>query len=260
MVDVADLFRRAEVVPVVEPDRPYPGKPAQHPGAFGPVHAAQLGDPDGQFPVRVLPRFEDQRVVRAQARPQHQGVLAQPHRREHVVGEVAPVPGQFVHLAFTEHRRVDVLVAGPPLELMQVGLDLVAGGRAGRQPERQAGADQRIGVEDVKLAPELAMVDGHGSLLRRVRRPPGEHTNRPRADRPGPFGQLRKGSARTNAGTSRRRRHQPQKHARIVRRAGPAQRMVYGSTCGLFGQPCFACHAATAATADLFVPLRHASR
>ena len=57
-----------------------------------------------------------------------------------------------------------MLVAGAPLQLIQIRLHLVAGRRAGRQPERQAGADQRVGVEEVELAPELAMVDVHGGV------------------------------------------------------------------------------------------------
>ena len=182
----ADPVERAEDVGVVELDRPDPAQAAEHPGALGPVHAAELGDPQRQVPVRALPRPEDQRVVRAQAGPQHQRVAvgaAHRHRREHVVGEVLPVPGQLVHLPFAQHRGVHVPVAGAAFELAQVGLDLVAGGGAGRQPERQPGADQRVGVEDVELAPELVVVHGHRCLL--VSGAPGHRpgaARRPRAD------------------------------------------------------------------------------
>jgi hypothetical protein len=170
---LADLGDRAEGVRVVEPDRADPGQAAEHPGTLGAVHAAELGDPQRQITVRPLPRLEDQRVVRTQAGPQHQ-VVAEVHGREHVVGEVAPVPGQFVHLAFAQHGGVDVLVAGAPLEFTQVGLHLVARGGAGRQPERQAGADQRVGVEDVELAAEPAVVDAHESASwSGGRHPPG---------------------------------------------------------------------------------------
>jgi hypothetical protein len=103
---LADPVDRQEGVRVVEPDRAHPAQAAEHAGAFGPVHAAELGDPQRQVTVRPGPRLEDQRVVRAQAGPQHQrlvAVVAEPHGREHVVGEVLPVPGQLVQLASAQH-------------------------------------------------------------------------------------------------------------------------------------------------------------
>src|SRR5262245_50591330 len=87
-----------------------------------------------------------------------------------------------------------MLVAGSAFEFAQVRLDLVAGRGAGGQPERQTGADQRVGVEQVELASEAAVIDGHGYLLGFVaRRKPHGSAERPRASRPGPLRRLRSG-------------------------------------------------------------------
>ena len=78
------------------------------------------------------------------------------------------MPGEFEQFAFAQRRRVDVLVAGPALQLTDVLLDGVPGGGAGRQPDRQAGPGQRVGDEEVQLTAEPAVVD-HVALLDRVR-------------------------------------------------------------------------------------------
>jgi hypothetical protein len=131
---LADLGQGAEDVRVVEPYPAYPAQPAEYPRPFGAVHAAQLGDAQRELPVRALAGLEDECVVRAQAGPQYQRLvaLAEVHRREHVAGEVGPVAGQLVQLPLAEYRRVDVLVPAAPLQLAQVGLHLVTGRRAGR--------------------------------------------------------------------------------------------------------------------------------
>ena len=185
---VADLLQGAEVVRVVERDGPHPGQPAEHPGPLRPVHPAQLADAQRQLPVGAPAGPVDQRVVRAERRPEHELVVgAQPHRREHLVGEVAEVPGQREQLPLAQRWGVDVLVAGPALQLADVLLDGVPGRRAGRQPDRQPGPGQRIGDEQVQLPAEPTVVD-HVALLDRVR-PGGDlprNAARPRADRPGP--------------------------------------------------------------------------
>lgn len=118
--------------------------------------------------------------MRAERRPEHELVVgAQPHRREHVVGEVTEMTGEFEEFPLTQRRRVDVLVAGAALQLPDVLLDGVPGGRAGRQPDRQAGTGQRIGDEEVQLAAEPTVVD-HVGLLDRVR-PGGDLSSERRA-------------------------------------------------------------------------------
>jgi len=89
------------------------------------------------------------------------------HRREHLVGEVLGVAGQLVQLAFAHRRRHHVLISGAPLAFVHVLLDGVPGRRAGRQPDRQAGAGQRVGAEQLQLAAQLAVVD-HDGLLQGV--------------------------------------------------------------------------------------------
>ncbi len=143
---------------VVELDGPHPAEPAEHPGQLGAVHAAQLGDPQRQVTMAARARAADQRVVRAQARPQHELLPAHLHRRPHVLGVVGPVARSLVELAFAQDRRVDVLVAVAAFQLVDVVLDRLAHRRAGGQPVGQAGADQRVGVEDAQLAAESAMV------------------------------------------------------------------------------------------------------
>ncbi len=101
---VADLVRGAEDVGVVQLDGPHPGQPAEHPGELGAVHAAQLGHPQRQFAVTVRAGAVDDRVVRAQTRPQDDLFAAQVHRREHVVAVVRPVPRDLVQLPLAEHR------------------------------------------------------------------------------------------------------------------------------------------------------------
>ena len=49
-----------------------------------------------------------------------------------------------------------------PGRIPDVVLDGFAGGGAGRQPDRQAGARERVGTEQLELAAELAVVDHHG--------------------------------------------------------------------------------------------------
>src|SRR6185369_17852404 len=83
-----------------------------------------------------------------------------------------------------------MLVAGAAFELSQVALHLVPSRGAGRQPERQACADQRIGVEEVQLTAELAVVDHHSLLGVRATTAPAANTT-PRADRPGCWLRLR---------------------------------------------------------------------
>ena len=175
---VADLVQRAEVVRVVERDRAHPGQAAEHAGALGAILRSDLGDPQRQVAVGA------RRATKISAwcghsdgRSMNSSSLGQRHAREHVVAEVLPVAGSLVQLALAEQRRIDVLVAGAAFGLADVGLDLVAGGGAGRQPERQAGADQRIGVEEVEFAAELAVVD-HGGLLRGMGATAG-HAKRP---------------------------------------------------------------------------------
>ena len=84
-----------------------------------------------------------------------------------------------------------MLVAGPPLQFPDVLLEGVPDGGTVGQPERQAGADQRIGVEQVELAAEPAVV-GHGTLPDRygpAPATPGEtsirSTTKPRSGSPG---------------------------------------------------------------------------
>jgi hypothetical protein len=89
---VGHLVDGAEDVRVVELDRAHPGQPGEHAGAFRPVHPAELGHPQRQLPIAVRTRTEDERVVRAKARAQHELLAAQVHRREHVVLVVRPVP------------------------------------------------------------------------------------------------------------------------------------------------------------------------
>jgi len=142
-----DLVRAAEDVRVVQRDRPHPGQPAQHAGQLGPVHPAKLGDPQRQLAVAAAAGPVDQRVVRAQARPQHHLLAADIHRRVHAVPVMRPVPGNLVQLALGQDRGVDVLVTGLPLQLPDVLLERVPDGGARGKPVRQPGADQRIGVE-----------------------------------------------------------------------------------------------------------------
>ena len=87
--------------------------PPSTPGQLGAVHPAQLGDPQRQLAVAVGAGAVDQRVVRAQAGPQHDLLAAEIHRREHVVAVVRPVPGDLVQLPLAQHRRVHVPVARP---------------------------------------------------------------------------------------------------------------------------------------------------
>jgi hypothetical protein len=51
-----------------------------------------------------------------------------------------------------------VLVAGLPLQLAQVFLQRVPDRGARGQPVRQPGADERVGVEQLELAAELAVI------------------------------------------------------------------------------------------------------
>jgi hypothetical protein len=179
-----DLLQGAEVVRVVQRDGAYPAEPTEHPGPLRPVHPAQLGDPQRQLAVGPSPRAEDQRVVRTERRAQHElVVLREPHHREHVVGEVAQVPGELEQLPLAQWRRIDVLVAGAPLQLADVLLDGVPGGGAGRQPDRQAGTGEWIGMEQFELAAQPAVVV-HGTLLDRVRPEPGTRRSAA-AGRPG---------------------------------------------------------------------------
>src|SRR5690349_4358476 len=81
------------------------------------------------------------------------------HGGEHLVAEVGQVAGPLVHLPVRQWRRVDVLVAVSAFELAQILLDGVPGGGPGRQPDRQAGAHHRRGMEDLQVPAESSMID-----------------------------------------------------------------------------------------------------
>ena len=157
------LVRGTEDVRVVQLHRPHPGQPAEHPGQLGPVLAAQLGQPERQLAVAPPAGPVEHRVVRAQDGPEHHLFPAQLDRREHAVAVIRPVPGHLVQLALGQHRRVDVLVPGQPLQLAQVFLQRVPDRGARGQPVGQPGSDQRVGVEQPELAAELAVIM-HGGL------------------------------------------------------------------------------------------------
>jgi hypothetical protein len=219
----ADLVQGAEDVRVVQLDGPDPGQPAEDPGQLGAVHPAQLGDPQRQLPVAVPAGAVDERVMRAQAGPQHDLLAAELHRRKHVGAVVRPVPGDLVQLPLAQHRRVDVLVPGLALGVADVLLQGVPDGRAVGQPVRQARADQRIGVEQAQLAAELAVVV-HGGLLTGMRRVTAQKA--PGALAPGLF-DFRHQSARRD--TLRRRRQASALHGVNATRArgtvpGPIRR------------------------------------
>jgi hypothetical protein len=174
-------------VPVVERDGPDAAQPAQHPGAFGPEHPAQFGDAQWQLAVGPAACREHQRVVRAQAGPQHQLVVrGHPHRREHVLAEVLGMTGQLEQLPFAQRRGHDVLISGAPLAFVHVLLDGVPGRGAGRQPDRQSGAGQRVGEEQLELAAQLAVVDHDGLLGGCTARAGSPGTRQARGNRPGP--------------------------------------------------------------------------
>jgi hypothetical protein len=81
------------------------------------------------------------------------------------------VPRLLIQLPFAEHGRVDVLIAVPAFELVHVVLDGLADGGAGGQPAGEAGADQRIGVEEAELTAEPAVVVHDHPLGGRGERP-----------------------------------------------------------------------------------------
>lgn len=221
-----DLVEGAEVVCVVERDRTHPGQPAEHAGPLGPVHAAQFGDPQRQVPPGSAPGPVDQRVMRAERRPQHELVVRrQPHRWEHVVGEEVEMAGKFEEFPFTQWRGEDVLVTGLAFEFPDALLDGMPGCRSGRQPERQPRTGQWIGGEEAQLSAEPAVVD-HDALLVRVR--PGgdrrpERRRGPGAIRPG--ASLTDGSVR-HAGVSRRRGPRRTVHAARLRRTARSRTCI----------------------------------
>ncbi len=176
-----DLVGTAEHVRVVEIDLPHAAQPGEHTGPLRAEHRGELRVPHGQVAVGTGLGRVDLRVVRAVGGTQHEGVgvavgrggavrgavrtalgATEVHGREHVVGELGPVARALVQRALAEHRRVDGLAAGAQRDLARVLLQLVPDGGAGRQPQGQAGTDQRAGVEDPHVAAELAMVDDGG--------------------------------------------------------------------------------------------------
>ncbi|MFE3451822.1 hypothetical protein ACFXJ8_23170 [Nonomuraea sp. NPDC059194] len=92
-----------------------------------------------------------------------------------------------VQLALAEHGRVDVQVAVAAFQFVDEVFERLAHRGSRGQPEGQARADQRMGVEQVELAAEPAMVVHDGALRNLSEnegerpaipgRSPGEHGN-----------------------------------------------------------------------------------
>jgi hypothetical protein len=104
-----------------------------------------------------------------------------------------------IQLAFAEDRRVDVLVASASFGLMDVVLDGVADGGARWQPVGQSCAEQWVGIEQLQLAAELAVV-AHDGLL--ADREASDHGKAPGTLAPG----LGKGQLSARRDGLRRRR------------------------------------------------------
>ncbi len=109
---VDDLVRAAERVRVVEADLADAAQPGEDAGQFAAEHRAEFGVPDGQVAVAVRAGGVDLGVVRAVRRAQHVLLVPDAHGREHVGGELLPVPGPLEQSPFAQHRGVDPLTTG----------------------------------------------------------------------------------------------------------------------------------------------------
>jgi hypothetical protein len=98
-------------------------------------------------------------VVRAAHRAQHHLVVAAADRCEHVVAVVREMAAALVQLGPGERRGVDVGVPGAALHVDDVRGERIPHRAALRQPQRQAGADQLGGGEQLQVTAEAAMVD-----------------------------------------------------------------------------------------------------
>src|SRR5690625_2752957 len=116
-------------------------------------------------------------MVWAVGRAQYQVIATDAHGREHVLGELRPVPGPFEQGPFGQHRRMHTLAPVCPSDVSGEAFEFVADDRPVRQPQRQARAHHRIGGEDLQITVELAMIRlrrgvlivvGHENLLGRV--------------------------------------------------------------------------------------------
>lgn len=123
---LTDLVGAAEDVRVVQRHGADPRKAPDDPRTLVSVHRPELGDPDRQLTVAVLPQAEDLHVVRAVHRPEHHLLARRRHRREHVLVVVLPVAGTLVERPLRKLRRDDVAVPGTPLELSDPRLELAS--------------------------------------------------------------------------------------------------------------------------------------
>jgi len=130
-------------VRVVEVDLPDPTQTDQDAGQFTAEHRTQFGVPHGQVAVAVRAGGVDLGVVGAVGGAQHVLLLTHPHRGEHVGGELPPVSGPFEQFAFGQHRGADAVTSAALPQFRREPLELAPHHGAVRQPQRQAGSDDR---------------------------------------------------------------------------------------------------------------------
>src|SRR5690606_16617365 len=83
----------------------------------------------------------------------------------HVGRELRPVPGALEQVAVAEYGSVGVDAAVLVSDVFGQTLEFLTDCRSGRQPQRQPGAGERIGGEDVQIAVELPMTGCLGELV-----------------------------------------------------------------------------------------------
>ena len=153
-----DLLRCAENMGIVEAHCTNARKTGKLAGFFVTILRRKFRYTNRKIAIRMLIVRINLNMVRAVHRAQDKLFAVDLHHREHAFAVMLPVAGDLIEFGFSQHRRVDMLIPAVELQVGDISLQNSADRRALRQPEREAGADNRRVHEQAELFAKHAVV------------------------------------------------------------------------------------------------------
>ena len=143
---------------VVDGEGAHPNKARNLPRLLVKVDRAQLGNPHRELAEAVSLSLEHSYVVRTIHGPQLPLLLLHLRGRVHGIAIALEMTADLVNVEPGDVRRLDVLVALPPLEAEDELLHLAPDGGAFGRQQRQPAANHLVDQEEVELFAELPVV------------------------------------------------------------------------------------------------------
>src|SRR5205823_3842399 len=145
------LIGPAENVCVVDGEGAHPNQARNLPRLLIPVDRAQLGNPHRELAEAVSLSLEDTDVMRTVHGPQLPLLLLHLRGGVHGIAIALEMTADLVNVEPGDVRRLDVLVALPPLEAEDELLHLTPDGGAFGRQQRQPAANHLVDQEEVEL-------------------------------------------------------------------------------------------------------------